>query len=897
MLAGPTDSDPAALTAWLPQTKFYPPAARPDLVPRPHLAAALHAAAGARLTLITAPAGYGKTTLVAEWLATPPAPASAWLALDAGDNDLARFLTALIAAVRRLAPACGTRAAALIAGGEPAIRPVVGALINEILETITQPAVLVLDDLHLLTTPEIYVALDYLLDHLPATLRLIVLTRQDPPLALARLRARGQLAELRVAALRFSAAEAAAFLNEQVGLGLAAEPLTALHTRTEGWPAGVRLLAGALERGEADPAALERAMSQAEGYLFEFLAEEVLRHQDPDVRRFLLDTAILPTLTPALCAAVTGRADAETVLADLARRNLFLTPVAGPAGSYQYHTLFAEFLRRQLDQEVPARGPDLHRRAAEAATAPEPAIRHYLAAGLWDAAAARISAAGDEVLHQGWVETVRAWIDAVPPAVRQAHPRLLYLRGVAEWQRGAWPAANAILQAAQAGMAAAGDSEGEGQALAYLGQLAALHYRFAEALAYLAPALARPLPPARRAQLLLEQAHALLISGRFLEAHGALTAALDLGLASDDPAVWGTLVRYYHPPLGVLPGAFARFDMVGTRLAATDPDPGSPLGLTLACQQATRALRRGQSAAAQAQLEAIWSRAQAGQPPFQTAVLLATTLAHAHLVAGAPERAGAVLAQVLAGDGGQGAPPAIRTPLLYLAGRAHWAAGQIAAARAIAAQLPTGEADPPPAQRAPQQLLDALLAWAAGDYPAAEAALRPLAADEDNLLTLALFASPRLLLAAFYAEQGQPEAALRIFAQALARYPLIGEPGYLMREGPVVVPVLRLALAAGVQPPLMAEVLALLGAAPTPPDAPAPAPRTVRTAAGDTLSISVREQEVLRLLATGAGNRAIAAHLVIGEQTVKTHLIHLFRKLEVTSRTAAVQRARDLGLI
>ena len=890
---------PAGLAPWLAQTKFYPPAPREDLVARPRLDAALTGAtAAARLTLVTAPAGYGKTTLVAGWLMAQPQPAGAWLTLDEGDNDTGRFLTALVAAFRRLHPGWGAGAAMLAEQSGPGLdgRTVVGALINDILDTLDTTAVLVLDDLQTITAPDVYLALDYLLEHLPPQLRLIALTRQDPPLALARLRARGQLAELRLAALRFTAAETAVFLNDRLRLGLAPPQLAALQERTEGWPAGLRLLAGSLESGAANPAAFVRAVSQADGYLFDFLAEEVLRHQAPEVRTFLLETAILPTLTPALCTAVTGRADAGALLTMLARRNLFLNPVAGPPGAYQYHALFADFLRRLLAQEQPARLADLHRRAAAAEDAPGPAIAHYLAADLWEPAAARIAAAGEAALAQGWGDTVRGWLLALPEHVRGARPRLGFLLGLCEWHRGALPAASALFEAALPGLTAAGDQEAEGQCLGYLALHAALQYRFAPALAYLAAALARPLPPPLRAHLLLEQAHALLISRQRAAAQAALAAALALGQESRDPAVLAAILRHYHPPFGVLPGAFPQLDAICTLVQQQHPDLAGPLGVSLARHRITLHLCRGEIAAAIRLGEATLAQAQPAGPNFQVQMVINTSLAQAYLIAGQPARAADLLGELTAGLAGLEAHPAIYMVLLYLWGRACCAAGQLDQARALLARLraaPAGILE----MRATQELLGGLVAWAQGDHAGAEALLARVAAVEDDLLTLALSTSPRLLLAALYLERDRPAEALRTLAQVLAGYATAGGPGYLMREGGRVIPVLRLAMAAGVEGAIAAQVLTLLGAAPVAPPPSAGRPHPAPAGAADAVGLSPREREVLQLLATGIGNRAIAARLVIGEQTVKTHLINVFRKLGVTTRTAAVQRARDLGLL
>jgi ATP/maltotriose-dependent transcriptional regulator MalT len=489
---------------------------------------------------------------------------------------------------------------------------------------------------------------------------------------------------------------------------------------------------------------------------------------------------------------------------------------------------------------------------------------------------------------------VRGWILALPEPVRAAQPRLSYLLGMCEWHRGALPAAVRLLEAARPGLAAAGDTGAEGRCLAYLALHAALQYRFAAALEYLDSALARPLPPVLRAHLLIEQAHALLISQQRAAAAVALNAALDLGEASDDPAVLAALLRYYHPPFGVLPGAFARLVTLCARAERTPLDPASPAGVSLARHWITVHLLQGDIAAAIRRGEETLAHTQAGGPNFQVQMIVSTTLAQAYYIGGQPERAATLLEELATGLAELAAHPAVYTVLLYLWGRACWAAGRLDAARTLHARL-RARLIPVLEMQAADEILGGLLAWAAGDLAGAERRLRAMAEVEDDLLALALNTSPRLLLAALYVEMACPREALDTLEQVLARYSLAGGPGYLMREGTVIVPLLRLAVAEGRHADLARDVLRLLGAAdPTPP---ATGRSTGPAGSGDPVLISPREREVLRLLATGASNRAIAAQLVIGEQTVKTHLIHLFRKLEVTTRTGAVQRARDLGLI
>jgi LuxR family maltose regulon positive regulatory protein len=459
---------------WLVQTKLRPPLPRSDVIPRPRLLAALRdGLISRRLTLLSAPTGYGKTTLLAEWIHHHPAQI-AWLRLDEGDNDPALFLAYLVAALQRLHPACGATAQTLLTslpglsvdrqGADVQAQRIVGVLINDVLETLPDPFALILDDLHLVTEPAVYLALDYLLEHLPPQMHLAVATRHDPPLALARLRARGQLAELRLPALRFTLDEATAFLNETLRLGLTADDLAALQARTEGWPVGLRLLAGSLNRipTPADRAAFIAHLAHTDRHVFDFLADEVLSRQEPAVRTFLLETSILFELTPARCQAVTGRNDAPAILEDLYRRSLFLVAVDAAGTTFRFHALFAEFLRQRLAQEMPDRVCHLHRRAAETQADPSRAMRHYLAAEMWEEATQAIMQASMQLYQQGLVDTLAGWVRALPPPVREAHPGLLGELLSRALFKGELEEAQSLLERLMQVHEAAGDEEAQG---------------------------------------------------------------------------------------------------------------------------------------------------------------------------------------------------------------------------------------------------------------------------------------------------------------------------------------------------------------------------------------------------------------------------------------------------
>jgi LuxR family transcriptional regulator, maltose regulon positive regulatory protein len=336
-------------------TKLHAPRPRPGFVARPRLLQRLAEGTAHELVLVCTPAGFGKTTLLGDWARRSRQPV-AWLSLDEGDNDPARFWRHVAEALDRMLPGVGERVTVLLEGLQPAaFQAVAAALVNE-LAGVADQVVLVLDDYHLIQASSVHDSLAVLLEHLPPALRLVVASRADPPLPLARLRARGQLVELREADLRFTPEEAAALLRTAVAAELPEAAVAALADRTEGWVAGLQLAALSL-RGHADPAAFVAAFSGSHRFVLDYLTEEVLDRQPDEVVRFLLETSVLERLSGALCQAVTGRADSQAVLEEIERAGLFLQPLDDVRGWWRYHQLFADLLRARLAQQQPSRWP------------------------------------------------------------------------------------------------------------------------------------------------------------------------------------------------------------------------------------------------------------------------------------------------------------------------------------------------------------------------------------------------------------------------------------------------------------------------------------------------------------------------------------------------------------
>jgi LuxR family maltose regulon positive regulatory protein len=346
-------------------TKLYIPPPRSKIVLRPRLIERLNEglSSGRKLTLISASAGFGKTTLVIEWVASCGRPV-AWLSLDEGDNDPKGFLAYLVAALQTIAANIGAGVLAVLQSPQPpSTESILTILLNEI-TTIPDHFILVLDDYHLIDSTPVDESITFLLEHLPPRMHLVITTREDPHLPLARLRARGQLTELRAADLRFTPAEASEFLNQVMGLNLSAEDITALEARTEGWIAGLQLAALSMQ-GRSDAASFIKSFTGSHHFILDYLIEEVLQRQPEHVRNFLLQTAILDRLSGSLCDAVTEREDGRGMLEVLERGNLFVVQLDNQRQWYRYHHLFAEVLQAHLQEAQPDRVSTLHRRASE----------------------------------------------------------------------------------------------------------------------------------------------------------------------------------------------------------------------------------------------------------------------------------------------------------------------------------------------------------------------------------------------------------------------------------------------------------------------------------------------------------------------------------------------------
>lgn len=442
------------------RTKLYIPPLRREQVPRPRLIERLDAGLRRKLTLVSAPAGFGKTTLVSEWVdhlrldaakESQIANRIAWLSLDESDNDPTRFLAYSIAALQTIEANIGKGAlSALQSPQPPPTETILTALINEI-AAIPDRIILALDDYHLIEAQPIHDALTFLLEHLPPQMHLVIATRDDPHLPLARLRARGQLTELRATDLRFTSSEAAEFLNQVMGLDLSADDIAALETRTEGWIAGLQLAAISLQ-GHKDATSLIESFTGSHRFVLDYLIEEVLEQQSESVQTFLLQTAVLDRLTGSLCDALTGQDNGRATLEMLEHANLFIIPLDEERRWYRYHHLFSDLLRQRLRQTQLEQATTLHHRASEWYEQngfADEAIEHALRAEDFERAAHLIEEHVDAIWQRGEHTKLRRWLAGLPVELVFSKPHLCILHAWDLFTSGQQDAAERSLQTAE----------------------------------------------------------------------------------------------------------------------------------------------------------------------------------------------------------------------------------------------------------------------------------------------------------------------------------------------------------------------------------------------------------------------------------------------------------------
>ncbi len=874
-------------------TKLYAPPPRRRAVLRPRLVELLNDgfAAGQRLTLVSAPAGFGKTTVVAEWIAGCGRPA-AWLSLDEADADPSSFLVYLIAALRTVAPGIGDGVLDMLQSPQPPpAESTLTTLLND-LSAMPTEAVLVLDDYHVLDARPVDAALAFLVEHLPPQLHLVVAPRADPALPLARLRARGQLTELRDADLRFTPDEAAAFLNEAMHLDLSAEQIAALGARTEGWIAGLQLAAISLQ-GRSDAAGFIESFAGSNRFVLDYLLEEVLQRQPEAVQAFLLRTSILDRLCGPLCDAVLldASVSGQETLEYLERANLFIVPLDNERRWYRYHHLFAELLRQRLPQSVTSSAGDdgmgvaqLHGRASrwcEDHGLNMDAFQHAAAANDIERAERLVKQEAMPLYLLPVVTTVINWLDSLPKTVLDARPWLWVRSATSALMAGQTIGVEEKLQAAERAMRCADLDDKTrdliGQIAAVRATLALVRYQpetmiaaASRALEYLNP---ENLPFRSRANWTLGSAYQLrgdraTARKAFLEAieqasgnvYYTVLSMTSLGQLQESDNQLYQAAETYRRSMQLLseqgpPNASEEFiglarilyewnDLVAAKQHGQE-------GLRLA-RQNDRTIDRFIAG------EVFLARLKLAQKdPAGAAAMLeetAQSVRQNHYVNRMPEVAAVQVLTLLAQGDLVGAAHLARTHDLPLSqARVHLVRRDPAAALAVLE----------PYRR---QVVEK--AW-----------------PDQELKTLVLQAL------AFHA-LGERAEAVEVLDQALA----LAEPGGFIRtfvdEGEPVARLLHEASSRGVRPEYVRRLLA---AFPVDHEDAPPTPPGTGTCLAEPLS--GRELEVLSLLAAGLTNEEIAARLYLSLHTVKAHARNIYGKLGVGSRTQAAAKARALGLL
>jgi LuxR family maltose regulon positive regulatory protein len=890
------------------QTKLYPPRVTRELVDRPRLMERL--ADPPAVLLVSAPAGFGKSTLLAQSLLGtslgPERPAVAWLSLDSGDNDPSTYWAYVLAAIRRAAPEVGASAQALLEapGGAP-ITTVLTSLINDLADS-KKDVVLVLDDYHVVHAAAIHDAMEFLVDHLPPQLRLVIATRSDPPLPLARLRARGELADVRAADLRFTEPEAAAYFAG-MGLDLSAGDVSTLEGRTEGWVAALQLAALSLQ-GREDSSGFIDGFAGDDRHVVDYLVEEVVHRQPEEVRDFLLRTSVLPRLSGQLTDAVTGRTDGRAMLETLDRDNLFLVPLDDQRRWYRYHHLFADMLQARLVDERPGEVQELHRRASawfEEHGDTTAAVDHALAAGNADRAAGLVETALPAMTKERREAQLRRWMEALPDEVYARRPVLANgyvgalmstgetrgveprLRLAETWVEAAqalpagespsgllvahpvqWQRLPGWVKIHRAGLALMSDDVGatleHGQAaLAALAPDDNLGFGAATALMGLASWRRGDLATAESAYT--ETIRRFALEGYVADILGCTVTLADLQLTTGR---LNDAERTYRDALNL-----AEREPAG-------PPRGTPdmhVGLCLL------RLERGDLGAAKEHLSLAHALGEhLGLPKHPHRWRIAE--------ADVREAEGDLVGALAMLDEAEGVydldfSPDVR-PVAAMRARVWIKQGRPEQALAWAAQRGLSVSDELDYLREFEHVTLARALLGAGDRAAAGFLERLLtAAEADGRQGIAL--EILVLLALARNREGDVSPAMDPLFRALEQGAPEGYVRIFTSEGPAMGSLLTAAAKQGVATSYTARLLGHMHSVP-----PEPARR-------DALvdPLSDRELEVLRLLGSELSGPEIARHLVVSLNTVRTHTKNIYAKLGVGSRREAVRRADALGLL
>jgi LuxR family maltose regulon positive regulatory protein len=938
------------------QTKLAIPPPRAHTLVRERLLTRMGAASGARLVLVSAPAGFGKTTLLATWchaLTEHTGATAAWLALDQRDNDPAGFLAYLVAAIRRAIPQpnqldddLASPVESFASGGELVLTWLINAL-----AALDRDVVLVLDDYHVISAPAVHAAVAFLLDHAPDRVRLVIGTRADPPLPLARLRVREQLVELRAADLRFTPDEIQAFVQALRNFPLAPAEAQAFSEYVEGWPAGIQLMALALRgdasglaagAGEAAPGRpigdMPARLKASQRHVFAYLADEVFERQPAHLKTFLLQTALLDRMCGPLCDAVLGLETCETagriaarsinpqppaplardsysrlLLEELERANLFVSPLDGERRWYRYHHLFRAFLCTRLDREPPIAIAEIHRRASlwyEQNQLIPDAVEHMLAASEAYHAAELIERSATALVERGEYATLHRWLGQIPVGVLEARPALCLWAAWAALLAGEVEQIDPLLGRAQRAWQAEGN-----------------HHKLGE-VAHLQSHLARVRHDAAGASTAAEQALATLDERELtVRAGSRLGLAAGQLFAGNLDAATTTLAEAYaecqaHNFLGSLVAYVLLGDLAtkrGQLQAAAEQYKAAirevgQRGLWERWEAVVRLgdLARERNDLTQAQdllRTALTAAEQEGVAIYLTAgyIALARTLG----ARGDSGAAHAALDSALKAARRLGSPEYTRQIRAYRA-RLALACGDLAAAQQWQVEAPDLASDLSYEREVEALTLARVLIAQGRSDPRSHALhnaqtllqrLRQAAEADGRIDSLIEILA---LTALADAASGRRDQAIQVLRRALALAATEGYARIFLDEGaPMAELLAQSAEQRTPNDPLHTYIVHLLAAFREEPNAAwryqgSASPALWSALEGSDALVEVlseREREVLQLIAEGASNQAIAATLVISIGTVKSHINHILGKLGAGNRTAAVARARELGVV
>lgn len=900
-----------SVSTQLLNTKLRVPSPQVGAIARPRLMMRLNESVHFPLTLLSAPAGFGKTTLLAAWCVQAQMPV-AWLALEASDDDAARFLLYVCAALQAVDAQLGAEAMPLLEAA--ALVPhalVLTTLLNGFAER-TEPLALVLDDTHMLESKEVMALVGLLVEHCPPALHLLMATRADPDLPLARYRARGRLNEIRANDLRFTTEEAGEFLNEMMALNLTRGEVHALETRTEGWIAGLQLAAISL-RERSDRAQFVAAFSGSHRFILDYLLEQVLTQQTAEIQSFLLRTCILERMNAALCDELTGQGNGQEHLEWLEAHNLFVVPLDEIRGWYRYHSLFAEVLQNRLRQMMPGQGAELHRRASawfEQQGLYADAVRHARETDDLETIARIVEQVGISSALAGQPQMIGSWLNALPDEMIQARPMLACADAVVKLLGDQLEKSGARLMSAERGLTNAPSEQRalvqtwqaiwRGEVALHAGDFAGFVEASREGLKAAAPDNLSRLP------LLVRVARAFQGTGDVTPAaEEAMAATVTLARDANNlftrlnSIVYLARLQTYQ---GHLRQARATFDEAAQAMPSTQGQalpvihPVYYAGLAdlfrewNELERAAELLRQG------------WVLTTTTLSIDADAMLLTcTTQIRVQVARAEMEGAAETLARLVEVGRGRRFVPVMMRQIESLNAFVNLARGDLDGAMRWAQAIAWTATEPPDFLREPELVTWArvLLAHAAREHDLTRLAevmrvLERWCDDAERKMRNNSVIELLVLRARAADASGRREQASGLLERALE----MGEREHYVRvfadEG---APMRRLMLAltsrgTRVSADYVSSILAALGDK----DKPHVAGLNRSDAAAREL-LSAREMQVLNLIVRGASNQEIAEALVIALPTVKRHISTIYDKLEVTSRTQAVMRAQALRLV